>query len=236
MKPFVPLVPAARGVSRWRGLGASDAPELPALDAVRVDASPGHLDAIGMALAHPDPALDTPEPEPDPELIAHIEALEARLEEAENARKTAVAAAEARERAHGAKLNEALARLEAVTRDVEGARSRLVEEMRHGVGVVILEAARRIAGDQLRVDPRLLDAVVEEAGRALGKEGLVVRVAPMDVELVQARMQAAGVSVVGDPKITGGAICEGPSGSIDASLDSATAAIASVLEQWRAAP
>ncbi len=235
MKPFVPLVPAARGASNWRGLGTAGAPEAPMPDPVRIDASSGQVDAIGMALAQPEPE-EVPEPEPDPELIAHIEALEARLEEAENARKTAVAAAEARERAQGAKLTEALARLEAVTRDVEGARSRLVEEMRHGVGVVILEAARRIAGDQLRVDPRLLDAVVEEAGRALGKEGLVVRVAPGDVELVQTRMQAAGVSVVGDPQITGGAICEGPSGSIDASLDSATAAIASVLEQWRAAP
>ena len=233
MKPFVPMVPAMRGVSHWRGLGA---PEAPAFDAVRLDTSPGQVDAIGMALAQPTPELEPAAPEPDPELIAHIEALETRLEAAENARKSVAAATEARERAQGTQLKEALARLEAVTRDVEGARSRLVEEMRQGVGVVILEAARRIAGEQLRVDPRLLDAVVEEAGRALGKEGLVVRVAPADVELVQARMQAAGVTVVGDAAITGGAICEGPSGSIDASLDSATAAIASVLEQWRAAP
>jgi flagellar biosynthesis/type III secretory pathway protein FliH len=126
--------------------------------------------------------------------------------------------------------------LEQVVREVAAARDGLVAEIREGVGAVILEAARRIAGDQLHVDPRLLDSIVDQAVSALGREGLVIRLSPVDAAAVRERLRVAGVTIVEDPSLEAGAICEGPSGHIDASLGSAAAAIASVLEQWRVAP
>ena len=79
-------------------------------------------------------------------------------------------------------FTQATERVLQVARAVDGARSQLVEELREAVGGVILEAARRMAGQALHADPRLVDAIVDEASRALGREGLVVRVAPQDAE------------------------------------------------------
>ena len=232
MKPFVPLV-HTQGHGAWRGLGAGGRTE----EALPVDAEELLLSQVRRgAVAEPEPP---PAPEPDPELLARIEELEAALEQA-------VAEQEAREAEHAAamealaaqrrELTLAVERVAQVGRAVDAARTALVEELRDGIGSVILEAARRMAGEALHADPRLVEAMVEEASRALGREGLRVRVAPQDAPHLRDALEAQGIVVVPDARVDAGAICEGPSGRIDASLESATSAIASVLSQWRAAP
>ena len=233
MKPFVPLVHTQRH-GAWRGLSAGGRTE----EALPVDAEELLLSQLrrGSAPPEPEPAA---QPDPDPELLARIEELEAALEEgaaeldaraAEHAAALEALAAQRRE------LAQAVERVAQVARSVDAARTSLVEELREGIGLVILEAARRMAGQALHADPRLVEAMVEEAARALGREGLRVRVAPQDAPLLREVLEGQGVMVVPDPRVDAGAICEGPSGRIDASLESATSAIASVLSQWRAAP
>lgn len=233
MKPFVPLVASSQ--AGWRRLGLS-APE-EALPVPAEEMLLAQLAGRRMMAAEPEPEPDVepepePEPEPDPELIARIEELEARDQEREEEHAAAMKSLEAERKS----LAQATERVLQVARAVDGARSQLVEELREAVGGVILEAARRMAGQALHADPRLVDAIVEEASRALGREGLVVRVAPQDAELLRGRFQGSGITVVEDPAVDAGAICEGPTGRIDASLASASSAIASVLAQWQAAP
>ena len=226
MKPFVPLVPGS-GPSAWRRLssGASHAHAM----------AGDNVHALGLPVP-PEEEAPAEMPAIDPELLAELEELRAR--EALRADEHAAALEElaAQDRAREAQVTALLARLEHVARDVAAARDGLVAEVREGVGAVVLEAARRIAGDQLHVDPRLLDAIVDQAVGALGREGLVIRLSPLDAGVVRDRLRSTGITVVEDPALEAGAICEGPSGRIDASLDSAAAAIASVLEQWRVAP
>jgi flagellar biosynthesis/type III secretory pathway protein FliH len=229
VKPFVPLV-HSQGHGGWRGLGAGARPE----EALPVDGEELLLSQVRRGAAPPEP-----EPEPDPVLVARIQELEAALEEA-------AGALDAREAEHAAALDalaaqrrelaQAVERVAQVARSVDAARTALVEELREGIGAVILEAARRMAGEALHADPRLVEAMVEEASRALGRDGLRVRVAPADAAHLRATLEGQGIVVVEDPRVDAGAICEGPSGRIDASLASATSAIASVLSQWRAAP
>jgi flagellar biosynthesis/type III secretory pathway protein FliH len=169
---------------------------------------------------------------PDPELLARLDELEERDAARTAAHDEAMAHIAERER----EMSAASARLVAAAKGLDSARHTVITEIREGVGPVILEAARRIAGDQLHVDPRLLDAVVEEAVRALGRDGLLVRVSSQDAALIRSRLAPLGIEVVEDPGISAGAICEGPTGRIDASLEAASEAIQSVLDQWRAAP
>jgi flagellar biosynthesis/type III secretory pathway protein FliH len=227
MKPFVPLVPGS-APSAWRRLssGPSHAHGAEA-DNVHALEAPSH--AIDDEASEDAPVLD-------PELLAELEELRAREAVRTEEHAAAVEELAAQDRAREAQVAELLARLDRVARDVAAARDGLVAEVREGVGAVILEAARRIAGDQLHVDPRLLDAIVDQAVGALGREGLVIRLSPIDAGVVRERLRSTGISVVEDPSLAAGAICEGPSGRIDASLESAAAAIASVLEQWRVAP
>lgn len=229
MKPFVPLVASSQ--AGWRRLGLS-APE-EALPVPAEEMLLAQLAGRRAVAAEPEPEAEPdPEPEPDPELMARIEELEARDQEREEEHAAAMQALEAERKSLAAAADRVLQ----VARAVDGARSQLVEELREAVGGVILEAARRMAGQALRADPRLVDAIVDEAARALGREGLVVRVAPQDAELLRGRFQGSGITVVEDPAVDAGAICEGPTGRIDASLASASSAIASVLAQWQAAP
>jgi flagellar biosynthesis/type III secretory pathway protein FliH len=233
VKPFVPLV-HSQGHGAWRGLAVGGKTE----EALPVDAEELLLSQVRRG-ATPEPEPPPAPPEPDPELVARIEELEAALEQS-------AAELEARDAEHAAAMEtiaaqrkdlaQAVERVAQVARSVDAARTALVEELREGIGSVILEAARRMAGEALHADPRLIEAMVEEASRALGREGLRVRVAPQDAAHLRAALEGQGIVVVPDPRVDAGAICEGPSGRIDASLESATSAIASVLSQWRAAP
>jgi len=168
------------------------------------------------------------------EATARQEAATARLQ-AESARLKEEAARLKEESARAAAEANRLAaeadRLEAVVDGLEGARGAAVAEVRAHAAALILEAASRIAGDALHADPALLDALVEEAADALGREGLVVRVSPIDAEGLRARRPA--LSVVEDFAIEAGCVCVGPAGRIDASLGSAVSAVRAVLERWR---
>jgi flagellar biosynthesis/type III secretory pathway protein FliH len=231
VKPFVPLLHSGRSQG-WRTLGASPPEEaLPVASEDLLLAHIAHTQARAAAEVVSPPEAEPVPPEPDPELMARIEELEGRdaTREAEHA--AALRALEAQRK----ELQAAIERVGQVARAVDGARGAIVEELRTGIGGVILEAARRMAGHALHADPSLVETMVEEAARALGREGLVVRVAPQDAALLAPRLGAMGVVVREDPSVDAGAICEGPSGRIDASLASATSAIASVLAQWRAA-
>lgn len=155
---------------------------------------------------------------PDPRDLAR--------ERAHSAALASLAAAEAEARSAAGTLREA-------TESVRAMRRGLVDEVRATTAAVILEAARRIAGDALHADPALLNAIVDEAVRTLGRDGLVVRVAPVDGERVRKALGAGDITVVEDPTITAGCVCEGLAGSIDASVECAVAAVAAVLEQWK---
>lgn len=174
--------------------------------------------AAKVAAEAPVAPVVAPPPAPDPGRIAreraHAEAM------------ASLAAAEAETRAAAKVLRE-------VAGELEGMRQGLLAEARATTAAVILEASRRIAGEALHVDPALLSAIVEEAVGALGREGLTVRVAPADFDVVRRAVADSGVVVVEDPTVDGGCICEGPSGRIDASVGCAVAAVAAVLEQWK---
>jgi flagellar biosynthesis/type III secretory pathway protein FliH len=256
MKDFVPLVPPSNA-SSWKrqaseeptpparsfqrsllstGVFAGGLGDAPLPDPPRVETTPEEA----FAAAQQDLVEEEEEPPPfvpavqgpDPELLARIDELEARDAARSAAHDEAMQRLAEREK----EIASSSARLVAAAKGLDAARHAVIMEIREGVGPVILEAARRIAGDQLHVDPRLLDAVVEEAVRALGRDGLLVRVAPADLKLVRARLQPLGIEVIEDAAISAGAVCEGPTGRIDASLETAARAIQSVLEQWRTAP
>jgi flagellar biosynthesis/type III secretory pathway protein FliH len=255
MKDFVPLVSPA-SVALWKqqatgeqappappfqrsllstdGFAGGVSPSLPA-DQQRSEPTPAEAFAAAQQelVVEEAPAPFVPVVQaPDPELLARIDELEARDEARKSAHEEAMMRLAEREK----DLTSASARLVAAAKGLESARQAVIMEIREGVGPVVLEAARRIAGDQLHVDSRLLDAVIEEAVRAIGRDGLLVRVAPSDLQLVRARLQPMGIDVIEDASISAGAVCEGPTGRIDASLETAARAIQSVLEQWRTAP
>lgn len=190
---------------------------------------PAAQKALGKPAAPPPPTASAPQPAPDPSVRL------AELEEREKARQVEHAAAMKAAREAEAKARQQAERLEAAARGIESARQSLVLEFRDGAAQVILEAARRIGGDALRADAALLDALVAEAADALGKAQLRVRVSPLDAEALRARLATAGIEVVEDPTVSGGCVVEGPSGRIDASVDSALASVAAVLEQWKGA-
>lgn len=148
-----------------------------------------------------------------------------------------------RERAHCAAMS-ALAEAQAEARSaavllrqsaqaLTDLRKVLLAEVRTATAAVIFEAAKRIAGEALHTDPRLLEAIVEDAVRTLGKGGLVVRINPIDGDILRDVLQLAGVEVVEDFSIAGGCVCEGPAGTIDASVERAVAAVGAVLDQWK---
>ncbi len=116
---------------------------------------------------------------------------------------------------------------------IEDTRRGLLDEVRASTAGVILEAARRIAGEALHADPRLLEAIVDEAVRTLGRSGLVVKVSPLDGEMLRGVLQGRGIEVVEDFFMEGGCVCEGPAGCIDASVERAVAGVAAVLDQWK---
>lgn len=179
-----------------------------------------------LVVAPPEePGLEEEEEEAQLEYVTAARAAEARRAREHGA---ALAAVAERERS----LAETEQRLSDIALKLEEDRTALFREARAGLADLILAAARRIAGDALRADPALLDALVDEGVRALGDEGLVLRVSEADFDRVQERLGFRSVLVVADPELDGGCTCEGPAGRIDASKATAEAAIATVLAQW----
>ncbi len=167
-----------------------------------------------------------PDPEPLPQPAFQIDERELERERVHEAAMETLAEAEAETRSAARAMREAAAAFDAL-------RKTLLAEVRESTAAVILEAARRIAGDELHADTSLLTAIVEDGVRTLGRGGLVVRAAPQDGEALRQALVGQGVEVVEDFSIEGGCICEGPGGSIDATVARAVAGVKAVLEQWK---
>jgi flagellar biosynthesis/type III secretory pathway protein FliH len=177
--------------------------------------------------------FEAPEP-PEPDGLESLRTeVEAAARKAEAQRLTEHKAAMAAVTQRQKSLEEAEARVVEIARQLQEERNNLVKEARGALGGLIFEAARRIAGEALRVDPGMLDALVDEGVRALGDEGLVIRVSAADAARLRSRLEPRGIKVIADPKVTGGCLCEGPAGRIDASLGAAEAAVGAVLDQWK---
>ncbi|MES2640665.1 MAG: FliH/SctL family protein [Myxococcota bacterium] len=246
MSQFIPFLPyEPRGEPRaaaWRPLGAAssipDRAWTAGLARTRTLVGP-NVEAAPEVPTPPEPVA--PEPalrEPDPAELEerraaeHAEALEL-VEQEREAMKAEVLrlAAATREMEEATRAMEAAAEtLEAGARALQAAHVTLVGELRAEAGGVILEAARRIAGDALHADPRLLNALVDEAVNALGRDGLQVHVSPLDADTLRARMPS--LDVVEDFAIEAGCLCVGPAGRIDASLESAMVAVGTAIERW----
>lgn len=251
--PYEPFAPRPLNPSAaWRPLGAGSASGgLPPADRTFITGlrRPPRESRVDPAAARVPADLDETEalelgapPEPHAMLVAREAAREAEraLERAEHADALGRLDAErvAMHATLAATLDAEMARLEAAGRTLEaaaaaleGAHATLVAEVRAGAAAVILEAARRIAGDALHADPALLAALVDEASASLGRDGLVVHVSPLDADAVRARLPR--LEVYEDFGIEAGCVCVGPAGRIDASLETSLLAVTSVIERWR---
>lgn len=132
-------------------------------------------------------------------------------------------------------LEEEVARLRMAVEGVVASRQRVAQEVREGVGELVLATARRIAGEALRVQPGLLEALVSDAAATLGTEGLCIRVAPRDLDRITRALEASGVAVVADPDMEAGCVASSSRGAVDASLDTAVTALRAVVDQWQSA-
>ena len=111
-------------------------------------------------------------------------------------------------------------------------RTRLLAELRAAAGELVVSTAARIAGDALRTEPELVEALIDEAVSALGEDGLVLRVCPMDEARLRLALGDRKIQVVGDPDVRAGCIASSPVGRIDATLDTAVAALRDAAAVW----
>ncbi len=215
-------------VSRWSPLRVRTSTPLPG-------AAP--LDAVTHA--PPTPVEDT-EPDTKPEVDFEAALAAARAELAEERRlhaetRRARDEAEAAGAGAAASVDVEVARLRAATEALGVTRRRLVDDIREGVGHLVLAGARRLAGEGLRDQPGLVESLVQDAVASLGRDGLVVRVAPDDLARVTRALEGSGAQVLADPAITGGCTAATPFGSLDATVDTACAALERVVAQWQTA-
>ena len=185
--------------------------------------------------------LPPPEPE-EPAAAIDIEAALAAAHEALDAERRAHDATKAELTSTVEQLAVASAsvqveagRLRAAVEALGVTRRRLVDEIREGVGHLVLASARKLAGEGLRVQPGLVEALVVDTVAALGREGLVVRVNPDDVSRVTRALDGSGAQVVADTSIEGGCVAATPFGSVDATMQTATSALRVVVEHWQSA-
>lgn len=123
-------------------------------------------------------------------------------------------------------------RFVALAEELAGLRRSLVAELRAQATEIIVETAVRIAGDALVVDTSLVDAMIEEAIAELGDADLTLRLSPEDAERVGPALSARKVRVLADPGLRAGCVASGPRGQIDASLDTAVAAVRRTAAPW----
>lgn len=219
-----PFVPLPKPHNTWEPLVRPPAPAEP-------------RSAGASALANRARAVDAappPPPAPAPSAEAKmVAALKAEWEAKEAARAKEHAAALARLAQAEAEAQKRTERLGELCASVEQSRQQLLKQFR--TGTLILEVSRRVAGDALRMQPELLDRLVADAADALGKPGLVLYVAPADAEHLRKALKETGIRVDIDTTMSGGLRAESPSGRLDASLETALAALSSVIEQWQQA-
>ena len=220
-----PFVPLPKPHNTWEPLVRPQVPTEP-------------RSAGASALASRARSVDTPLPPPPPAPSAEskvLVALKAEWEAKEAARSKEHAAAMARLAQVEAEAQARLVRLTELCASVEQSRQQLLKQLRTGTGTLILDVSRRIAGDALRAQPELLDRLVADAADALGKPGLTLYVAKADAEHLRKALKETGIRVDIDTTMSGGLRAESPSGRLDASLETALAALSTVIEQWQQA-
>lgn len=195
-------------------------------------AGPRSWTPLGRALEIPPeapPAELTPPPAPPPDpLLGLRQQLDQADKEraAEHKRKLA----ELRQAEEAARAEEA--RFAKLCGEVQALRERVFAELRAGAADLVVQTAARIAGDALRTEPELVDALVDEAVSALGEEGLTLRVCPHDEARLRLALADRKIQVVGDPNVRAGCIAASPVGRIDATLDTAVAALREAAGVW----
>ncbi len=115
------------------------------------------------------------------------------------------------------------------------ARKKLLIQFREGAGTLIEGAVRQIAGQAVQTQSMLLEQMVEEAIAALGRQELVLRVSARDAEFLSVELKDSGIRIEIDSEMSGGLRASSPAGSIDASMETAFAAIAAVIDHWKKA-
>ena len=130
-------------------------------------------------------------------------------------------------RATAAALSSALLQLQAL-------RSQAVRAAAADVGVMVTQLARRLVGDSLALHPDALPGLVDGAVSQLpDDDDLVIRVAPDDVSRVRDALDDRFEErIVGDPAIRAGCRVETRHASIDATLDTAMAAVEGAIKAW----
>lgn len=114
-------------------------------------------------------------------------------------------------------------------------RSRLRDEATKEIGTLALEVAARVVGEQVAIDPALLDRIVLRAlTRARHDTSVRLVLHPDDRALVEARLGdrlPPEVTLVDDPAQTrGGCLVRGTLLTVDARIETALAAIARAME------
>jgi flagellar biosynthesis/type III secretory pathway protein FliH len=179
----------------------------------------------------PDPPRPEPPPEPRSKVIEAEELVRARLEKADRERAAehqarmealeAELAAVQAERARIGELGDALLTL----------RGSLLQEMRTHTVDLVVTTAERVAGAALRADPALLLAMIEDAVSMLG-DTLTVRISPEDEAMVRAALGDRPITLIADFSVRAGCVAHSPAGRLDASLDTAVAALRASAEPW----
>ena len=164
-----------------------------------------------------------------------LDALRAEFEAKDAARAKEHAAAQQKLQQQQAELQQQQERLKKLATEMEASRRTMLKQLRTGAGQLILEAARRIAGDGLRTQPELIDQMVVEATEALGSQGLVLHVGTSDAEHLQESLKETGILVETDFQMAGGLRAESPAGRLDASMETALIALSRVIESWQEA-
>lgn len=216
----LPFVPMPRQKTAWEPLIRSSEPARPLAQALRAKEAPVKEAA--------------PPPPPDPNKAA-LAAVKAEFEAKEKLRQQEHAAAMAKLQQLQAEELQKIEALKALATELEGARKTLLRQLRTGAGQLILEGARRMAGDALRSQPELLEQMVAEATDALGSKGLVLHVPPAQAEQLAESLRDTGILVETDLQMSGGMRAESPAGHLDASLETALIALSRVVEQWQEA-
>jgi flagellar biosynthesis/type III secretory pathway protein FliH len=218
----IPFVPMPRQKTAWEPLIRSSEPPR----------GSGAQALTSRAKEVPPPPPKEAAPPPDPNKAA-LAAVRAEFEAKEKARVAEHAAAMAKLQQLQAEEQQRLEILKGLALELEGSRKKLLQQVRTGAGQMILEAARKIAGDALRNQPELVEQMVAEATEALGSKGLVLHVSPQNSEHLLETLKDTGILVETDFQMSGGLRAESPAGRLDASLETALVALSRVVEQWQ---
>jgi flagellar biosynthesis/type III secretory pathway protein FliH len=177
--------------------------------------------------------IEPPKPPPGPDIRTLTASIRAEFEAKEAIRNREHSTALAQLEQLKAEEQALLTRLSHLSSHLEQARQQLLGQFRQGAGQLILEAARKIAGDGLKNQPELLDKMVQDATDALGKKGLVLYIGAIDSARLMDALENSGIAVEVDFSIEGGLRAETTAGRLDATLETALAAVADVISQWQ---